>query len=107
LPTHSEPFGWVFIEALATGLPVIATDLNAIPEIVSHKETGFLIAPSDHFALTRSLCTLMDYPHLCLEMGMRGRQVAEQMFDVHKNFQLLESLFREVGLKQSCLLSQL
>lgn len=105
LPTYSEPFGWVFIEALAAGLPIIATDLNAIPEIVSHKETGFLIQPGDHAALTRYLRILLNHRHLCREMGMRGRQVAEQTFDVHKNFQLLESLFREIGLKQSCSLT--
>ena len=105
LPTYSEPFGWVFIEALAAGLPVIATAINAIPEIVAHKETGFLIPPGDRAALTHSLRTLMDYPNLCREMGMRGRQVAEQTFDVHKNFQLLESLFEEIGSKQSHLLS--
>ncbi|MFP3345246.1 glycosyltransferase family 4 protein, partial [Halomonas sp. SIMBA_159] len=40
MPTYADAFGYVFIEAMAMGLPVITTRINAIPEIVSHGETG-------------------------------------------------------------------
>ncbi len=98
MPTYSEPFGWVFVEAMAAGLPIIATTINAIPEIVHHKETGLLIQPGDRPALAESLRTLMQSPHLRTEMGHRAHQIAVQKFNAHKNFQTLESLFQEISI---------
>jgi glycosyltransferase involved in cell wall biosynthesis len=97
MPTYAEPFGWVFIEAMAAGLPVVATQLNAIPEMVSHGETGLLLQPGDRAALTHSIRTLMENPTLGREMGTKGRKVVEQKFDAYKNFQTLESLFIKVA----------
>jgi glycosyltransferase involved in cell wall biosynthesis len=97
MPTYSEPFGWVFIEAMAAGLPIVTTTINAIPEIVCHQETGLLIQSGDRPALAESLRILMHNPQLRSDMGFRARQLAEQKFNVHKNFQTLESLFREVS----------
>lgn len=101
MPTYSEPFGWVFIEAMAAGLPIIATAINAIPEMVQHEETGLLIQPGDRSALVQSLRTLMDDSQLRIEMGYKARQIAEQKFDTHKNLQTLESLFQDVASRNS------
>lgn len=98
MPTYSEPFGWVFIEAMAAGLPIIATAINAIPEMVRHEETGFLIQPGDRSALAEHLRTLMNSPQLSANMGHKACQIAEQKFNAHKNFQALESLFREIAI---------
>lgn len=98
MPTYSEPFGWVFIEAMAAGLPIVATDLNAIPEMVTSGETGFLVQPGDRFSLARSLRILIDQPDLRRSMGSKARQVAEQKFDANKNFQALETLFQSVAI---------
>ncbi|MGI0483917.1 glycosyltransferase family 4 protein [Pantanalinema rosaneae CENA516] len=98
MPTYSEPFGWVFIEAMAAGLPIVATDLNAIPEMVTPGETGFLVQPGDRLALARSLQTLIDQPDLRRSMGMKARQVAERKFDANRNFQALETLFHDVAI---------
>jgi glycosyltransferase involved in cell wall biosynthesis len=97
LPTYSEPLGWVFIEAMAAGLPIIATHHNAIPEIVSHGETGFLVPPGDRPSLAHHLQVLLEHPELGIAMGIRGRQIAEQKFDVNQHFQKLELLFQEIG----------
>ncbi|UBF27179.1 glycosyltransferase family 4 protein [Kovacikia minuta CCNUW1] len=97
MPTYAEPFGWVFIEAMAAGLPIIATQLSAIPEMVSHGETGLLIQPGDRVALAHSIQTLLQNPTLRRQMGDRGRKVVEQKFDAQKNFHTLESLFIEVA----------
>jgi glycosyltransferase involved in cell wall biosynthesis len=100
MPTYSEPFGWVFIEAMAAGLPIIATDLNAIPEMVTPGETGLLVQPGDRLALARSLQMLIEHPDLRRSMGMKARQVAELKFDANKNFQILERLFQSVAIAQ-------
>ncbi|WP_421654650.1 glycosyltransferase [Leptothermofonsia sp. ETS-13] len=99
MPTYAEPFGWVFIEAMAAGLPIIATRISAIPEIVTHGETGFLVEPGDRHSLAKSIRTLMNNPALGQTMGMKGRKIAEQKFNAHTNFQILESLFHKVALR--------
>ncbi|MGA7936039.1 MAG: glycosyltransferase family 4 protein [Kovacikia sp.] len=97
LPTYAEPFGWVFIEAMAAGLPVVATQLNAIPEMVTSGETGLLVQPGDRAALAHSIRTLMTNPRLGQAMGEQGRKIVEQKFDAAKNFQTLESLLLQVA----------
>lgn len=97
MPTYSEPFGWVFIEAMAAGLPIISTNINAIPEIVQHQETGFLVQPGDRAAIAQNIRTLMNYPELAKAMGCKARTIAEQKFDTNKNFYKLECLFNEVS----------
>lgn len=98
MPTYAEPFGWVFIEAMAAGLPIIATRLSAIPEMVAHGETGLLIEPGDRSALTQSIRMLIENSDAGRAMGIKARKIAEQKFNAHTNFQALESLFREVAL---------
>jgi glycosyltransferase involved in cell wall biosynthesis len=97
MPTYSEPFGWVFIEAMAAGLPIISTRINAIPEIVQHQETGFLVQPGDRATIAQSIHTLINHPQLAQAMGCKARTIAEQKFDADKNFYALECLFNEVA----------
>jgi glycosyltransferase involved in cell wall biosynthesis len=96
MPTHFEGFGWVFIEAMAAGLPVIATKINAIPEMVSSGETGFLIQPGNRSALADYIQQLIDNPTLRKNMGIAGRKVIEKKFNVQLHCQALEKLFLEV-----------
>lgn len=94
LPTHSEAFGLVFTEAMAMSLPVIATNINAIPEIVAHGKTGFLITPGNRQALVESIGALVSNPTLRQQMGQAGRETVEAKFDAQANFQNLATLFR-------------
>jgi glycosyltransferase involved in cell wall biosynthesis len=96
MPTHFEGFGWVFIEAMAAGLPVIATNINAIPEIVTHGETGFLIEKGDHNDLACKLRVLIENSTLAKEMGIKGREIAEKKFNARLHCQILENLFHNV-----------
>lgn len=72
LPTKREPFGIVFIEALAHQLPIIGTDIGAIPDFVEHGRNGYLVAPFDVPALTEALLTLLDNPEQCRRFGAYG-----------------------------------
>lgn len=97
MPSYAEAFGLVFIEAMASGLPVIASKLVQTTEIVRDGETGFLISAGDREALANRIQTLIDNPSLGLAMGKRAREIVEAEFDSDKNFQKLESIFRELG----------
>jgi starch synthase len=69
MPTRHEAFGMVFQEAAAAGLPVVATNINAIPEIVLDQHSGILVTPGDHRGLIEAMRTLIDSPDLRLRMG--------------------------------------
>lgn len=97
MPTNADAFGYVFIEAMAMGLPVVATKINAIPEIVNHGATGFLVQPGDRNELACSIQTLLENPTLCREMGAKGRKIVEQKFNMQKHRQTLETLFRDIS----------
>lgn len=96
LPTHSEAFGLVLTEAMAMNLPVVATNINAIPEIVTHGKTGFLITPGNRQELAASIHALVSSPALRQQMGQAGRESVEAKFDAHINFQVLGKAFQDM-----------
>lgn len=100
MPTIFEGFGWVFIEAMSAGLPVIATNINAIPEMVKEGETGFLIQPGDRADLAAKLRILQENPALCRQMGEKGRKIVEQTFNVQTHCQTLENIFQEITVER-------
>jgi alpha-maltose-1-phosphate synthase len=97
MPTYAEALGLVFMEAMAAGLPVIATNLPQIAEVVSNGETGFLIQPGNRHALSTKIHHLIENPTLGRDMGSKGRKVVEQKFNAQDNFQKLEAIFRELS----------
>lgn len=99
LPTRGDAFGLVFLEAMAAGLPVLGTSLNAIPEMVVDGETGLLAPPGDRPALARHLQALVDNAVLRREMGAKGRARAAAEFDAQTNFSRLEDVFVRVARK--------
>ena len=83
------------IEAMSFGLPVIATNINALPEIVRDGETGLLIPQKDPVALAGAICRLMDNPEEARALGRRGAAFAADMFSPEKNGDRLAALFTE------------
>jgi glycosyltransferase involved in cell wall biosynthesis len=80
MPSREEPFGLVFLEAMAMKLPVVALDSGGTPEVVRHGETGLLSEPGDADGLADNLATLLGDPDLRRHMGERGRCDVEQSF---------------------------
>lgn len=79
LPTRREAFGLSFLEAMAFGVPVVGSRLEAIPEIVADGETGLLVPPGDPAALAAALSALLSDPARARRMGAAGRaRVAER-----------------------------
>jgi glycosyltransferase involved in cell wall biosynthesis len=73
----------VLLEAMATGLPVVATSVGGVPEIVQHGRTGFLAAQDDVKAQLNALQKLIEDPDLRTEMGTRARDYVEETHSVH------------------------
>jgi glycosyltransferase involved in cell wall biosynthesis len=76
LSTRREGFGLAALEAMAAGRPVVATRVGALPEIVRHGETGFLVAPRAAGELADALERLAADPALREALGRRSRDAA-------------------------------
>jgi glycosyltransferase involved in cell wall biosynthesis len=74
LPSAYEEFGSILIEAAAVGLPVVATDVNGIPEAVLHGETGLLVPPGDVAALVSAVDCLLGDRAFAARCGAAAKQ---------------------------------
>jgi glycosyltransferase involved in cell wall biosynthesis len=95
LPTKADTLGYVFIEAGAAGLPVVATRMAGIPEVVREGETGFLVPPDNGEALAAALTRLVESPELRLKQGRRAIEVISRDFDAKQNARRLLNLLKE------------
>ncbi|MGZ4177105.1 MAG: glycosyltransferase family 4 protein, partial [Solirubrobacteraceae bacterium] len=80
LSSDFEGMPLAVLEYMAAGLPVVATDVGGLPEIVRDGETGFLTAPRDPAALAERIGRLLSDPGLAREMGGRGRRRQRELF---------------------------
>ena len=78
LPSVQEGFGIAFLEAMASGLPIVATRAAAIPEVVPDGQAGLLAAPGDQEALALALIELLRNPERRAAMGAFGRAHVER-----------------------------
>ncbi len=75
LPTHREAFGIVYLEAMAYSLPVIGSNLGAIPEFIKEDKNGYLVQPNNVDELTTKLLKLIESPKKCETFGLFGREL--------------------------------
>jgi glycosyltransferase involved in cell wall biosynthesis len=80
LPSRRESFGLVLAEAMACGLPVVATTAGAIPEVVEDGVTGVLVPPDDPRALAKAINSLLSDPERMNAMDINGRKRVEEHF---------------------------
>lgn len=80
LPTRREPFGIVFIEAMSYCLPVIGTNIGALPEFIIDGDNGYTIQINDAEKLASLLIYLLSNPEKCAQMGQRGYDIYRQKF---------------------------
>jgi len=98
LPSRQEALGIAVMEAMAAGLPVVASAVGGLPELVTPAVTGALVTPGDDAAMAAELVRLLKDPDLRARMGAAGRQAvasrtAEAMVD--RYYELYEQLLRE------------
>lgn len=93
LPSLSEGLARVLLEAMACGTPVVASDVGGSREIVRHKETGFLVPPSDARAISRHLLWLASHSLEAHRMGARGREAVRTFFSADRYREGYEQLF--------------
>jgi glycosyltransferase involved in cell wall biosynthesis len=95
LPSHYEGFSVALLEAMAAGLPVIATSVGGNPEIVIPGETGVLVPPGDSKALAEAIFDLHRRDDLRTDMGKRGAERVRQEFNLKKMMSEYIKVYRE------------
>jgi len=92
LPSLSEGLSSAILEAMASSLPIIATQVGGIPELVTDGENGLLVSPGDPVALAGAIKRLVDNPEEAWQMGEYGRDRMEQRFTVERKISETEKL---------------
>ncbi len=93
-PARWEGFGLALLEAMLASLPVVATAVSSIPEIVVNEETGLLVPPDDPAALAGAIAAVLDDPR---EYGVAGRERANTEFSVARMADRTLAVYREIA----------
>jgi N-acetyl-alpha-D-glucosaminyl L-malate synthase BshA len=96
LPSETESFGLAALEALSCGVPVVASRVGGLPEVVRDGEVGFLHAVGDCDAMGASIVRLLDDPALRARLGRAARARAEADFRVEPAVIRYEAIYRRV-----------
>ncbi len=96
MPSRTDSFGIVFLEAWANGLPVVAAAAGGVPEVVRHGETGLLVPFGDVDQLTSSLAELLANPAKAKAFGAAGKALVNQGYTWDDRFATLLARTREL-----------
>jgi glycosyltransferase involved in cell wall biosynthesis len=105
LPSLSEGFPFVLLEALAMGCPVVASRVNGVPELIEDHKTGLLVPPRDPQALAAAIRVILSDPTAASKMGAAGRAVVRERFTVDHmvadTTAIFDAAMQDAGLQSS------
>ena len=93
LPSLSEASSNVVLEAMGTGLPVVATRVGGLPGLVEDESNGLLVPPDDVAALAHAIMRLLETPGLAAKMGARGRVRALAEFSLERMSERVDAFY--------------
>jgi glycosyltransferase involved in cell wall biosynthesis len=96
LPTDSEPFGKVIVEAMAAGCPVVTTPVGGIPEIITDDTLGTMIAPGDVQATAQAIVAYLTDRQRARRVGRNARQHVQAHFGMDRMIGSLQQLYEQV-----------
>jgi glucosyltransferase len=91
----AEGFGLVLLEAQAAGLPVVSSAFGGASEGILDGKSGFQFEEKDIFAMADHLAEILLNPHKGFEMGLAGRQLVSERFDLHRCTEKLENFYSD------------
>jgi glycosyltransferase involved in cell wall biosynthesis len=93
LPTLTEALPTVLAEAMAAKLPIVASRVGGIPEMIANGQNGFLVAPEDLNGLAKACNHLLEHAEKRLDMGMEGWKTVKQKFSIERQVEQLKNLY--------------
>jgi glycosyltransferase involved in cell wall biosynthesis len=100
ISSHTEGLPTVVLEAFSANVPVVATRVGGIPEIVEHGISGYLVPPSDPPAMAARVSQMLDHPEVRKQMSDRAREVVSQHFTFESQACAYRQLFDKLKLRQ-------
>ena len=92
VPSLQESFGMSAVEAMAMEIPVIASDVGGLTEVVDDGNTGILVPLMNPNALAAAIKYLLNNPKIRIKMGINGKKRVRKMFDINKNIRITEKI---------------
>lgn len=92
-PSFMEASPNAVIEAMAAGLPIVATRVGGIPEVIEHERSGLLVAPGDDRALAGGILRLIERPELAAQVGEAAREAVHGRFSFDRMVTEFQELF--------------
>jgi glycosyltransferase involved in cell wall biosynthesis len=102
LSSTSEGISLTLLEAMAAGLPIVATDVGGNREVVVPGETGLLVPPGSPEPLADAMLTLLRDPARSRLMGAAGRRRVEEQFSLPRMAAEYEALYRHLLNRKRC-----
>ncbi len=96
VPSLWEGFGLTALEAMAVGVPVVATSVGGLPEIVEHGTTGLLVPPADEEALAKCILWVLEHPQESKEMALAAKAVVEEKFSAAAMARKTEAVYQKI-----------
>ena len=99
---RTEAFGLVLLEAMHYAKPVIATHIqgSGMSWIIDHNQTGLLVPPANHIALTNSINQLKDSPRLTQQLGKAGKQKIDKSLQINQISHKIKKIYQDILLVQ-------
>ncbi len=97
VPSISEGFGLVAVEAMAAGRVVIAADVDGLPEIIEHNKNGFLVNFENNIALKKQIKQLYKKPDNIYKITKKARQDAIKYYDISIMIKHYEKIYRQLA----------
>jgi glycosyltransferase involved in cell wall biosynthesis len=91
-----ETFGLVLLEAMASRLPIISTNVGAAGELIKDWENGFIIPINDWKTMAKRIEFLLADKKLRTRMGETNRKIVEEKYDANKNFEKIVTLYERM-----------
>ena len=97
LPSRSEGMSSALFEAMACGLPVIASNVGGVPEVVEDGKNGLMFESENHDQLAEKLVSLLGMRHFWREMGARARQTVMTYADLEKTVYRMQDMYSQLA----------
>ena len=96
LPTLGEAFPKIILEAMGAEIPVIASAVGGIPEIIKHNENGLLIPPGNTQAIESALLNLLDNPSTCNRIAASGLRTVQNLFSLQNQLSKITGIYEKL-----------